>query len=319
VPETHLQSGVVSLAASLAPSLIEACGGRLTDFHWFRTDWQRGGAATALAQYTLDNGSTTDVVVKLPVVRRELTWTRRLQTSEPDPVVPRLFASDETLGGYDLAWIVIEKFPHGPLGTHWHDQHLPRIAQAAARFHALAAQFPVDRPLTDEPWEQTLREAHENLVNNDVPCRQQWNSAIKTVRNMLPKMLDEWRAGASPQWIHGDLHIANAMSRVSIEDGPVSLIDLAEVRPGHWIEDAVYLERQLWVRPERMQKHKPVRLLAQARKALGLPAEDGYARLASIRRGLLAATAPAHLRVEGSPRYLAACLGSLEQAVRDLS
>lgn len=319
MPESQIQSGALSLASSLAPVLVEACDGRLSDLRWFRTDWQRGGAATAMAQYKSDDGKNIDVVVKLPVVQRELTWTRRLQSDDKDCVVPRLFASGESLGGYDLAWIVIEKFAFGPLGAHWHDMHLPRIAQATARFHAAINQFPVDRQYVDEPWETILRDAHDNLVNNDVPCRQQWNLAIKAIRDALPKLLDEWHAGATPQWIHGDLHIANAMSRVSMDDGSVALIDLAEVRPGYWLEDAVYLERQLWVRPERMAKHKPVKLIAQARKALGLVVDEAYPRLATIRRGLLAATAPAHLRIEGSPRYLAACLGCLEQTVRELS
>ena len=43
------------------------------------------------------------------------------------PVAPRLYASDESIGGYDLAWIVIERFDHGPLGLHWHDDHVPRL------------------------------------------------------------------------------------------------------------------------------------------------------------------------------------------------
>lgn len=316
--EPQTQTGALSLAASLAPVLIEACDGKLCDIRWFRTDWQRGGAATAMATYTLDDGRTTDVVVKLPVVQRELTWTRRLQANDDDLVVPRLFASGETLGGYDLAWIVIERFNFGPLGTHWHDGHLPRIADAAARFHSIARRFPVDRHHVDDPWDDILRTAHDNLLDNDVPRKQRWNSSIKAIRSRLPALLDEWQNADSPQWIHGDLHIANAMSRVSMDDGSVTLIDLAEVRPGHWIEDAVYLERQLWVRPERMNKHKPVKLIAQARKTVGLPVDDGYPRLAAIRRGLLAATAPAHLRIEGGRRYMDACLDYLEQTIDEL-
>lgn len=309
----------MSLAASLAPVLIEACDGRLSDIRWFRTDWQRGGAATAMAKFRCDDGQQHDVVVKVPIVQRELTWTRRLHCEREDAVTPRLYASGESVGGYDLAWIVIERLRHGPLGTHWHDSHLPRIAAAVAKFHKCANEFPVDREYADEPWEKMLEEAQKNVADNNVSNRQRWNSAIKAVRQMLRKLLDEWHAHDGMQWIHGDLHIANAMSRVGMEDGPVTLIDLAEVRPGHWIEDAVYLEHQLWVRPERTAKHKPVKLIAQARKALGLPVHDSYPRLATIRRALLAATAPTHLRIEGSPKYIDACLDRLEQAVKDLS
>jgi hypothetical protein len=67
-----------------------------------------------------------------------------------------------------------------------------------------------------------------------------------------------------------------------------------------------------------MAKHKPVKLVALARKAIGLTVDDAYPRLATIRRGLLAATATAHLRIEGSPRYLDACLANLEQMIREL-
>ena len=104
----------------------------------------------------------------------------------------------------------------------------------------------------------------------------------------------------------------------AIDHGAVTLIDLAEVHAGHWIEDAVYLERQLWARPERLEVCDPVAEIAAVRAELGLPVEDDWPRLALIRRGLLAATAPDFLRSEGHPRHLHACLEWLERAVREL-
>ena len=38
-----------SLASSLEPILRKQTNNRLDNIHWFRTDWQRGGAATAFA------------------------------------------------------------------------------------------------------------------------------------------------------------------------------------------------------------------------------------------------------------------------------
>jgi hypothetical protein len=108
------------------------------------------------------------------------------------------------------------------------------------------------------------------------------------------------------------------MSREGLREGSVSLIDLAEVHAGHWLEDAVYLERQLWARPERMQKEKPVKAVAKARKKLGLAVEETYPRLAMIRRALLAGTAPKFIKSEGNPVHLAACLDRLEIALSDL-
>ena len=116
-----------SLAASLGPQLDEACEGRLSTITWFRTDWQRGGAATGRARYATDDGEPVEVVVKVPVVQREVLWLRRLQDPSAEGVIPRLYASGDEVGGYDLAWVVIECFPQGPLGTHWHEDHIPRI------------------------------------------------------------------------------------------------------------------------------------------------------------------------------------------------
>ena len=151
-----------------------------------------------------------------------------------------------------------------------------------------------------------------------MPRRQAWRAALKMFRSHLDPLVKEWAARDTAQWVHGDLHLANAMSRESMESGPVCLIDLAEVRVGHWIEDAVYLERQLWARPLRLKGHGPVKAIAAARRHWQLPVEHDYSRLAMIRRALLAGTALAFLQSEGDPRYLDACLGWLERAVIDL-
>lgn len=309
-----------SLAASLAPLLREACDDRLGEIAWFKADWQRGGAATGIADWEEPDGSTVKVVLKMPVVQRELTWMRRLQAkNDQPPVVPRLFASGEVVGGYDLAWIVIEHLRHGPLGLHWHDDHVTRIAEAAARFHAAAGEFPVDQPARRESWDRMLGEAMDSVRINPIEDQNAWIAALKRLRTNLDTLVEEWRARPVGEWQHGDLHIANAMSRTSLEAGDVCLIDLAEVHAGHWVEDAVYFERQLWARPERMQPVKPVRAIANARKTLGLTVEPDYPRLAMIRRALLAGTAPKFMRSEGHPRHLKACLEWLETALAELT
>jgi hypothetical protein len=318
--EALARSDSRTLAAALAPVLRQACEDRLGEITWFRTDWQRGGAATGESVYRLDDDVTRKVIVKLPVVQRELLWTRRLQEvleNEDDGVAPRLYASDTTLAGYDLAWIVIERLDHGPLGLHWHEDHVPRIADAAARFHMAAAKFPVDQPPRVESWTDLLHDAAENVRINALARKQEWTEAIKTLRHRLERLLAVWESRNTTQWLHGDVHLANAMSRSGMNLGPVCLIDLAEVHAGHWIEDAVYLERQLWARPERLKAHKPVREIAAARKRLGLSVDADYARLAMARRALLAATAPRFLKSEGHPAYLDACLGWLEIALSE--
>lgn len=308
-----------SLAASLAPLIIEVCDDRLSDIVWFKADWQRGGSATASALYTPIDQKPIPVVIKLPVVLRELTWTRRLQDEDSsESVVPRLYASGESLGGYDLAWIIIEKFQYGPLGMHWNDNHIARIVEAAAKFHAAAAAYPVNQDPRREEWDELIRDAQVNVKLNQIDHQKRWKTALKTLLEHLSGLVECWRARDVNQWLHGDLHLANAMSRVAEDKGPVSLIDLAEIHAGNWIEDAIYLERQLWAVPERLKPHPPVKELARARKNLGLPVEKDYTRLAMIRRALLASTAPRFIKSEGHPKYLEACLNRLENALIEL-
>jgi Ser/Thr protein kinase RdoA (MazF antagonist) len=308
-----------TLAASLEPTLRQACEDRLGDLFWFKADWQRGGAATAKSSWTQEDGAEATVVVKLPVVQREWLWLKRLQEpGHESPVVPRLYAGGDELGGYDLAWVVIEFLPHGPLGLKWHDDHVLRIAEAIARFHALAAKYPVDRPARIENWGQLIDDAQESIRVNRINDERRWIDALKQFRTILPDIETQWNNRPVNEWQHGDLHVANAMTRQSLETGPVCLIDLAEVHPGHWLEDAVYLERQMWARPDRMGPVKPIRAIAQARKKLQMSVDEEYPRLAMIRRALLAATAPKFMKTEGHPRHLAACLDWLELAISDL-
>ncbi len=314
-----------SLAATLAPLLRDACEERLDEITWFKADWQRGGAATGTSTYRTVDGSVVPVVLKLPVVRRELQWMRRLQDDGDagegggeELVVPRLFASGEAVGGYDLTWIVMERFEHGPLGRAWHEDHIPRVADAAARFHARAAVFEVDQPPVLEPWDELFTESLESVKVNRLPAGKRWRTALKGLRTHVDEVVEQWRTRDTRQWLHGDLHMANAMSRRSMEEGPVSLIDLADVHAGNWVEDAVYLERQMWARPERMKRHKPVRALAAARRRLGLVVEDDYPRLAMIRRMLLAGSAPRFVRSEGHPKHLEACLEWIERGLQEL-
>lgn len=304
---------------------MEACGGRLSDITWFKTDWQRGGAATGKATFTTEDGAPEPVIVKLPIVQRELTWTQRLQNQPSTRVhdafespAPRLLAGGESLGGYDLAWMVIERFAHGPLGLHWHDDHIARIADAAARFHAAARAFEVDQPPKVEDWPELIHEAAHSIKINHIHHEQRWSAALKALRARLPRLIEMWHARDVRQWLHGDLHLANAMSRVSMDAGPVCLIDLAEVHAGHWVEDAVYLERQLWAKPDRIKATRPVKAIAHARKQLGLSVDGEYPRLAMIRRALLASTAPRFIKSEGHPTYLEACLAWLEIALNEL-
>ncbi|MFG0330417.1 MAG: phosphotransferase [Phycisphaerales bacterium] len=305
----------------LAPAVQQACGGRLETVSWFRADWQRGGALTGRSRFHLEEkAEPIDVIVKVPVGPGEYLWNHRLQPNESDPngITAMLFASGLELSGYDLAWIVIERFPEGPLFGLKRDDAIELMADAAARFYRRASDYPVDRRPRREDWDALTDRARENTATNRLPDRQRWRKAVKATQKQLKSLLSEWSDRAEVMWIHGDLHPANCMSRSNRPEDPAMLIDLAEVRAGHWIEDAIYLERMYWPRRDYLKNHPVVRLIADRRKALGLEVEDGVSRLADIRRTLLAATAPAFMKSEGHPSYLAACLETLEQSLSRL-
>lgn len=317
-PQQHAGTGAPVSAHALAPALgaelLQALDGRLHDLHWFRTDWQRGGAATGFAKWRSDDGADRDVVVKLPVNLREFRWMRRT-AGDPDGPVAQLITSGTALGPYDFAWIVVERLTHGPLGLTWHSDHMPRMCEAAARFHKIAHDTPLEGGPIHEDWDRLFASSREHAREASFPERSRWTHALKDLSKKLDKAIHRWHDRKPLGWLHGDLHPANAMSRVATDHGPACLIDLAEVRVGHWVEDAVYLERLHWVKPDRLVL-KPVKCLAEARKRLGLEVGD-YPLLATIRRTLLAATAPA-FKGEHSPLLLAACLAQLEQGVKDL-
>ncbi|MEM9084235.1 MAG: phosphotransferase, partial [Planctomycetota bacterium] len=127
-------------------------------------------------------------------------------------------------------------------------------------------------------------------------------------------------------WIHGDLHLGNLMRRTEdspwcdYAGGPIAvLLDFAEMRTGHWVEDAVYLERQHWGAPPEVTKGiKPVSMLARARRNLMLEVNDEDHRLADLKRAISAAVAPALLHVEGNADYFNGALRVLEQSAERL-
>ena len=305
-----------SLARSLEPVLLKQTNHQLKDIHWFKTDWQRGGAATGYAVWEDEDKQEHPVVLKIPIVRKELRWTKRMQ--DMDGVAPRLFAYGEQLNGYDLAWMIIERFPVGPLGKHWDDSNIERIADAAARFSSAASVFELDQEGRREDWKDLVSKAKKSIRENHIENEKDWKKAITTLNKKLDGVMETWRGRRIDQWLHGDLHLANAMCRTEQDVSPVALIDLAEVHAGHWIEDAVYLERQLWGHKTRLKATKPVNAMASARRKHGLRVDDDYIKLVDIRRMLLAATAPAYMQSEGDPRYLAACLEQLQHAMARL-
>jgi hypothetical protein len=302
--------------ANLEPVLQKACDQRLSPINWFRTDWQRGGALTGYASYRTQAEEEHPVVVKLPVPPRERYWLTQLQ-GEHD-VVPRVYAHGEALNGYDLAWIVMEALPHGPLSPQWDGAEFDLLVEATARFYAATECIAPaqDASAVDRDWHKLLELARRQVRNGAVADQSSWKTALKKAAKKLDSWLERWQQRPIEQWCHGDLHLANAMTRHAPPHGPALLLDLAQVRPGHWIEDAVYFEHLYWGQPERLNGRKLCKQLAHERKRLGLSLDSDWAELAQLKRALLAMATPARLNIEGSPPHLAAALHVLQRHVR---
>jgi aminoglycoside phosphotransferase (APT) family kinase protein len=275
-------------------------------------DWQRGGALTGTAQYESTDGPR-EAFVKFPVPGRELSWIRRLQDCEDPPIVPRLFESGESLAHHDIGWLVMERLPGMPLGSRWSPGHLSRTASACASMQACMTGIPIDRPKRKDDWERWLEQSSQSIIENELPEKKRWAAALRLARIHWNDIIGQWRARTPIHWIHGDLHLGNAMFR---NDGKtICLVDLAEVRPGHWIEDALYLERLYWSHPDRVRDECPLESMLEARLKLGLEVGKGIVALANARRILLAATTPAFIAQEGTRAHLKASLNVLENGL----
>lgn len=322
-----------ALGVALGPALIDHCDGRLTDLEWFRSTWQHGGAATGFGHWQRDDGSTVEVMIKLPVGPVELRWTSQLSAAaaaaplngsshlgELALPTPRVLSSGESLAGYDLAWLIIERLDGHTLNHDWCRESLEDLIHAAAIMQAHAGRLsPVGVKPPSPDWEHLLLKAREIARESAVPEAHHWKEDVRKVQKLLPRIAAKWDGRPINAWCHGDLHPGNAMRR-SLPPGlghgprtPCVLIDLALVHAGHWVEDAVYLERQFWGKPEALFGVHPVSLLAKYRRDLGLETDGDYGAIANLRRVLMAACAPVYLVHDGHPKYLHAALEVLDR------
>jgi len=346
--------GASSLAAALEPVLRQVCQGRLSEVQWFRSSWQSGGAATGFATFRVEGADPVRVVVKLPVGPGEFRWTVALgglphaaDQLDDGPTrggeeqhglcevspgyacamgpTPRVFAAGTVIGGYDLAWLVVERLDGTPVSGKLCRESLESMLRAAADWYARAARVRAldgvaAGKVKSEDWDRLLATARESIKSRAIGEQQRWNHLVHQAQRSLPVLLPRWNARPINTWCHGDLHPGNAMLRAGTAGAKAGgpgcvLIDLALVHPGHWVEDAVYLERLYWGRSEALDGVKPVNFLARARRDAGLATPEDYTMLANVRRVLMAASAPAFLAREGHPKYMHAALETLERCL----
>lgn len=310
--------GFTPFGAMLEPVILDATGGALSDIAWFRTDWQRGGALTGYASFQDEHGPH-DVVVKLPVPPGEWRWLEAMSGSS---VTPRVLAGGDQLGGYDLTWVVMERLPFGPMGSAWGGDGFDLLLACGAEFQAqaLATRDQVwSETIQPKPepdlWEEQLAATRKLVSKHTLPHAQLWRKALKAATKKFESWRQPWMDRPMTGPVHGDFHAGNALSRSPAPNGPLVLVDLAQVRPGHWVEDAVYLEQLYWADPERLEGRRLVSQMNKQRKALGLDPGGDWVELANIRRALLAMTTPTRMATLGHPVHLDAALHVLEQAV----
>lgn len=315
-----------TLGESLGPVLIAQCQGRLGAIDWFRTSHQHSSSATGFSVWREGDGSPQPVIVKLPVGPAEHRWTSTMGTHEKhwgDPesaALPsvRVVASGERVGEVDCPWIVMERLVGPPMSSHIDQTCLHDLIATVADFQHRAARLtPIEgRPRTPD-WEKLLERARDVARRDALPESHRWGDAIRKVQKTLPLLASAWDRRALNSWCHGDVHPGNVMRRSAHGGvGRWVLVDLALVHPGHWVEDALYLERQFWAHPEFIQGVKPISELAKHRRERGLDANDNYAEIANVRRVLMAACAPAVMETEGrSPKYLHAALEIIEKTL----
>lgn len=316
------------LASALAVDVIEECRGRLGEISWFTTTWQHSGAGTGFATWTTKKGVEIECVVKLPVGYREYHWTKRLGLVHEDDwersgslslATPRVLAAGYELGGHDFAWIVMERFENPPLASTIDESSMWEIFEAGAEFQAAAVLEEIVDPKRmgkDSDWGGDLVRALAAVEAHDMGEGVRWKRAIERVLGDLDVFVGLWEGRAIDTWCHHDLHGRNAMRRVSHNPevhGRCALIDLAMVGPGHWVEDALYIERLHWGHEELLFGIDPVGTLGRCRGALGLPVGGDFEEIADVRRVLMAGTCPNFLRTEGDELYLNAALGRLEE------
>lgn len=257
------------------PTFAERLGGlQVAEQEW-------GGTGLHYAGTWRETGAA--VLLKLGVGASELHWMRWLAAHAPD-LVPRLYASGEQLGqtpGLDLCWTVIEYVPYG-LGPAWRGDEFTMLLEAGVRFQATARDAPpnhlrrVDR--------ETVRGWLERGLAANPPG---------PGRLLLDRLADDWAlvAAVCPAEIcHGDLHLANALTRTPPPTpSQALLIDPAPaIQP--WAFDAAWPQVLNSIDRLRVGYTGLVQRMAARREAHGLATCRGpdLERLATVTLGWFA-------------------------------
>lgn len=228
----------------------------VADLAAFRAEWGSSGLHFA-GKWT---ASGADVILKVGVSRSQRWWIEAIADEDPG-LAPMLFASGGRLGDVELGWILTERLPGG-LHAGWDGLEFGMLMTAGARFQRFARSHPTG--------------PHSTTTAEDVAA---WIScaigrgAPGPTAALLENLDHDWRfvSGVCPPEIcHGDLHMANVLSRTPAPQLSEAVLIDFEPSLMPWAFEAAYCQ-VLNSDPDRVGWHGLVPLMAERRTSLGLP------------------------------------------------
>ncbi|MFC7618770.1 hypothetical protein [Microlunatus sp. GCM10028923] len=239
----------------------------LADLRVFGAEWGSSGLHFA-GRWT---ASGAEVILKVGVSPPQRWWTEKI--SEEDPgLAPTLFASGSQLGDVELGWILTERLPGG-LHAGWDGVEFGMLMAAGARFQRFARHHPTG------PHSVTAAADVADWIRSAMV-----RGAPGPAASLLDSLDHDWgfvRDVCPPEICHGDLHMANVLSRTPAPH--LSDAVLIDFEPSFmpWAFEAAYCQI-LNSDPARVGWHGLVPLMAERRAALGLPTVGSEADLKRV-------------------------------------
>lgn len=239
----------------------------LTDLAVFGAEWGTSGLHFA-GKWT---GSDADVVLKVGVSESQRWWIETIAKDEPS-LAPMLFASGGRLSDTELGWILTERLPGG-LHPGWNGLQFGMLMAAGARFQRFARKHP------NGPHYATTADHVASWIRSAIA-----RDAPGPAASLLEKLDQDWKFvcdACPPEICHGDLHMANVLSRTPAPQLSDALLIDFEPSLMPWAFEAAYCQ-VLNSDPALVGWQGLVPLIAERRDALGLPTITSDAELKRV-------------------------------------
>ncbi len=233
----------------------------------FGAEW--GSSAVHFAGRWTESGA--DVILKVGVSRSQRWWLEAIENEDPG-LAPMLFASGSRLSDVELGWVLTERLPGG-LHAGWGGPEFGMLMAAGARFQRFARSHPAG------PHSATTADDVADWIRSAI-----LRGAPGPAASLLESLDDDWRFVSDvcpPEICHGDLHMANVLSRTpSPQLSDAVLIDF-EPSLMPWAFEAAYCQ-VLNSDPDRVGWRGLVPIMAERRAAIGLPTVSSHTDLKRV-------------------------------------